>query len=241
MSDPSISARNFAFDPPPPPAVAVVGGDLFPVRRIFCIGKNYADHVREMGGDAKSDPPVFFTKPADAVVESGARIPYPMATDNLHFEGELVVALHRGGRSLTTREQAGALIFGTAAGCDLTRRDHQAAAKKAGSPWDTAKGFDHSAPMGAIGRYQDFPPDSFDDALLITTVNGEERQSAPLSTMIWSVPEILIELSKLFELCAGDLIFTGTPAGVGALKEGDRVAIKIGDLPECQFSIGAHD
>ncbi len=229
---------TYVIDPPLMSVVPVHGGGLFPVRRIFCIGKNYADHVQEMGGDAKSDPPVFFTKPADAVVESGACIPYPMATDNLHFEGELVVALQRGGRALATREQAGALIFGTAAGCDLTRRDHQAAAKKAGGPWDTAKGFDHSAPMGEIGRTQDFLPDSFDDAHLLTTVNGETLQDAPLSTMIWSVPEIIIELSKLFELCPGDLIFTGTPAGVGALNEGDRVAIKIGGLPECRFSIG---
>lgn len=219
--------------------VAVHGGGLFPVRRIFCIGRNYADHVREMGGDPKDTPPVFFTKPADAVVESGATIPYPQATDNLHFEGELVVALHQGGRDLNTREEAGALIFGTAAGCDLTRRDHQAVAKKAGAPWDTAKGFDHSAPIGAIGRHQDFPPDDFDDARLITTVNGVKRQDAPLSDMIWSVPEIIIALSQQFELNPGDLIFTGTPEGVGPLKIGDKVEIMIGSLPGLSFSIAS--
>ncbi|MBL4619777.1 MAG: fumarylacetoacetate hydrolase family protein [Marinicaulis sp.] len=228
---------DYVFTPPTPPSVRVHGGGLFPVRRIFCVGKNYADHVKEMGGDAKSDPPVFFTKPADSVVESGARIPYPLATENLHFEGELVVALHAGGRNLKTREEAGALIFGTAAGCDLTRRDHQAAAKKAGAPWDSAKGFDQSAPIGNIGRTQDFPPGDFDDAQLLTTVNGEKRQKAPLSTMIWSVPEIIIVLSAQFELKAGDLIFTGTPSGVGPLSPGDNVKVTIGALPPLRFKI----
>jgi len=225
---------DYVFTPPTPPSVRVHGGGLFPVRRIFCVGKNYADHVKEMGGDAKSDPPVFFTKPADAVVESGA---YPLATENLHFEGELVVALHAGGRNLKTREEEGALIFGTAAGCDLTRRDHQAAAKKAGAPWDSAKGFDQSAPIGNIGRTQDFPPGDFDDAQLLTTVNGEKRQKAPLSTMIWSVPEIIIVLSAQFELKAGDLIFTGTPSGVGPLSPGDNVKVTIGALPPLRFKI----
>ena len=230
---------NFVFPQPETVTVAVHGGGLFPVRRIFCIGRNYADHVKEMGGDPKEAPPVFFTKPADAVVESGAVIPYAQATENFHFEGELVIALHKGGRDLKTREEAGALIFGTAAGCDLTRRDHQAAAKKAGAPWDTAKGFDHSAPIGAIGRYQDFPPDSFDDARLFTTINGEKRQDAPLSEMIWSVPEIIIALSQQFELKPGDLIFTGTPEGVGPLKIGDKVEIMIGSLPGLSFSIAS--
>ncbi len=234
-----INNDNFVFSPPEAPKVAVHGGGLFPVRRIFCIGRNYADHVREMGGDPKETPPVFFTKPADAVVESGAVIPYPQATENLHYEGELVVALHGGGGDLDTREKAGALIFGTACGCDLTRRDHQAAAKKAGAPWDTAKGFDHSAPIGAIGRYQHFPPDSFDNARLVTTVNGEKRQDAALSEMIWSAPEIIIALSQQFELKAGDLIFTGTPEGIGPLKPGDKVEIMIGSLPGLSFSIAS--
>jgi len=232
---------DYVITTPPVPAVAVHGGGLFPVRRIFCVGKNYAAHVREMGGDAKSDPPVFFTKPADAVVASGAAIHYPPATDNLHFEGELVVALHGAGRHLTTRQSAGALIFGTAAGCDLTRRDLQAAAKKAGAPWDAAKGFDHSAPVGAIGRHQDFPPDDFNEARLVTTVNGEKRQDAALSDMIWSVPEIIIALSKLFELKSGDLIYTGTPAGVGPLSVGDKVEVQIGALPVLQFQISKRE
>jgi len=232
---------KFVFDPPPAPAVLVHGGGFFPVRRIFCIGKNYADHVKEMGGDAKSDPPVFFTKPADAIVEGGASIPYPQGTSNLHYEGELVVALGDGGRELKSKAEAGALIFGNAVGCDLTRRDLQKAAKKAGGPWDVAKAFDRSAPIAPIGRIEDFRPEHFDGARISTSVNGETHQDAALSDMIWSVPEIIIELSRLFELKAGDLIFTGTPAGVGTLNAGDKVEIRIGDLPECCFSIGAHD
>jgi fumarylpyruvate hydrolase len=229
---------EFVIAPPSTPAVRVHGGGLFPVRRIYCIGKNYADHVKEMGGDAKSDAPVFFTKPADAVVAGGV-VAFPQATQNLHYEGELVVALKSGGRDISAADAAAEMIFGYASGCDLTRRDHQAAAKQRGGPWDTAKGFDQSAPIGEILRADE--AGDMSAASLTTLVNDEQRQSAPLSMMIWSVPEIIIELSKLFELRAGDLIFTGTPAGVGALKQGDRVAIKIGDLPECCFSIGAHD
>ena len=229
---------TYVFDCPSQPSLAVHGGGEFPVRRIFCIGKNYAAHVSEMGGDAKTDPPVFFTKPADAVVASEATIPFPQATDNLHYEGELVVALGGGGRDLAGRKDAGGLIFGTACGCDLTRRDHQAAAKKTGTPWDTAKGFDNSAPIAAIGRWPDFPPDDFDDARLVTRVNGTVRQDAPLSEMIWTVPEIIIELSKLFELKAGDIIFTGTPAGVGQLTSGDSVEVEIGSLPKLTFGLG---
>ncbi len=233
---------DYVFSPPDQPAVVVQGGGLFPVRRIFCIGRNYADHVREMGGDPKETPPVFFTKPADAVVTSGAAISYPPATKDFHFEGELVVALHSGGRDIKSREEAGGLIFGCAAGCDLTQRDHQAAAKKSGTPWDTAKGFDHSAPIGAIGRYQDFPPADFDHARIVTTVNGETRQDAPLTDMIWSVPEIIMALSRQFELKAGDLVFTGTPEGVGPLSVGDKVEVVIGGLPKLEFSIaGANE
>ena len=228
---------SFVFEPPEQSVAGVLGGGEFPVRRIFCIGKNYADHVREMGGDPKSDPPVFFTKPADAIVGTGTILPYPQATSNLHYEGELVVALKAGGRDLKTREAAGALIFGQAAGCDLTRRDIQAAAKKAGGPWDAAKGFDYSAPVGLIARIEDFPPELFNDARLILKINGEEKQNAPLASMIWSVPEIIIALSKLFELKAGDLIFTGTPEGVGPLNREDQVEVTIGVLPPLEFAI----
>ena len=232
------NSNEFVIAPPSAPYVDVHGGGRFPVRRIFCIGRNYADHVKEMGGDPKSSPPVFFTKPADAVVASGATISYPPATDDFHYEGELVVALHKGGKALETREEAGALIFGTAVGCDLTRRDHQAAAKKGGSPWDSAKAFDLSAPMAPIGRIEDFAPSDFDETHLVTRVNGEVRQDAPLSAMIWNVPEIIIALSKLFELKPGDIIFTGTPEGVGPLNVGDKVEIEIGSLPKLDFEIG---
>lgn len=228
---------DFVFAPPSPVVVPVDGGGRFPVRRIFCVGKNYAGHVAEMGGDAKSDPPVFFTKPADAVIPTGSQIPFPPGTDSLHFEGELVVALGADGRNLKTRHDAGALIFGTACGCDLTRRDLQASAKSAGGPWDSAKAFDHSAPIAPIGRTQVYPPAMFDDARLITRVNGVERQNALLSSMIWTVPEIIIALSALFALKAGDLIFTGTPAGVGPLVPGDDVQVKIGALPALEFTV----
>lgn len=229
---------RYVFEPPEQPSAPVLGGGEFPVRRIFCIGRNYADHVREMGGDPKSDPPVFFTKPADAVVGTGSVIPYPQSTSNLHYEGELVIALKAGGRNLSTREEAGALIFGQAAGCDLTRRDLQAAAKKAGGPWDAAKAFDNAAPIGLIARIEDFPPHLFDDARLVLMVNGEERQNAPLRDMIWTVPEIIMSLSQLFDLKAGDLIFTGTPDGVGPLVSEDRVEVTVGPLPPLEFAIG---
>ncbi len=229
---------RYVFEPPEQPSAPVLGGGEFPVRRIFCIGRNYADHVREMGGDPKSDPPVFFTKPADAVVGTGSVIPYPQSTSNLHYEGELVIALKAGGRNLSTREEAGALIFGQAAGCDLTRRDLQAAAKKAGGPWDAAKAFDNAAPIGLIARIEDFPPHLFDDARLVLKVNGEERQNAPLRDMIWTVPEIIMSLSQLFDLKAGDLIFTGTPDGVGPLVSEDRVEVTVGPLPPLEFAIG---
>lgn len=233
-----MDLRSYVVAPPPQPVLAVDGGGFFPVRRIFCIGKNYADHVAEMGGHPKSDPPVFFTKPADAVVACGAIVPYPPATDNLHYEGELVVALKAGGRDLRGADAAAALVFGHAAGCDLTRRDLQAAAKKAGGPWDAAKAFDHSAPIGPIARVEDVPFPRLAEAGLRLAVNGAVKQSAPLSAMIWRIPEIIMELSTLFELKAGDIIFTGTPAGVGPLKPRDQVEVRIGDLPALAFTIG---
>ncbi len=188
---------DYVIEPPKQPAIPVIGGGLFPVRRIFCIGRNYADHVREMGGDPKANPPVFFTKPADAIVGDGAQIPYAQATDNLHYEGELVIALSHGGKELDAAA-ARAAIFGYAAGCDLTRRDHQARAKTAGAPWDTAKAFDDSAPIGGI-----LPAEKAGDisaARLETYINGEKRQDAALTSMIWSIEEIISALSQQFEL-----------------------------------------
>lgn len=228
----------FVFDPPHQASAAVAGGGRFPVRRIFCIGRNYADHVKEMGGDPKLQPPVFFTKPADAVAPSGSVIAYASGTKDLHYEAELVIALKGGGRNLNDRQEAGALIFGHACGCDLTRRDLQAAAKKGGAPWDAAKAFDNSAPLGPIARVEESPPHLFEDARIRLSLNGSVKQDGRLRDMIWSAQEILIALSQLFELRPGDLIFTGTPEGVGPLAVGDEVTVSIGILPELHFSIG---
>ncbi len=227
---------NYVIDPPAQPSASVSGGGLFPVRRIFCIGRNYADHVREMGGDPKANPPVFFTKPADAIVADGAVIAYPQATNDLHYEGELVVALKSGGAELSP-QAARAAIFGYAAGCDLTRRDHQKRAKEAGAPWDTAKGFDHSAPVGKIVRVD--AAGDLASLRLRTFINDAQRQDAPLSHMIWSVEDIIVALSQQFELKASDLIFTGTPEGVGALSPGDEVRVEIGSM-SLSFGIANH-
>ncbi|BBE71073.1 fumarylacetoacetate hydrolase family protein [Oharaeibacter diazotrophicus] len=211
----------------PAPAVAVVpvaGGDLFPVRRVHCVGRNYAEHAREMGGDPTRDAPFFFSKPADALVTHGAPVPYPPATSDFHFEMELVVAIGTGGADIAVADALNH-VFGYAAGLDMTRRDLQAAAKKAGRPWDMAKGFDKSAPIGEIApKIAIGHPDRGAIAL---TVNGVTRQAADLADMIWSVPEIVAHLSGLVRLEPGDLIFTGTPAGVGAVTRGDVLAGRI--------------
>ncbi|WP_303760920.1 fumarylacetoacetate hydrolase family protein [Sphingobium yanoikuyae] len=199
--------------------------DRFPVRRIFCVGQNYAEHAREMGGDPDRAPPFFFTKPADAVVENGASLPFPSRTQDLHHEVELVVALGAGGTDVAV-EDALALIYGWAVGIDLTRRDMQAVAKKAGRPWDMAKGFDRSAPIGPI--HPGMPPASGAIAL---SIDGDPRQSGDLADMIWSVPEIIANLSTYVELAPGDLIFTGTPAGVGPIAPGQAVQATIAGLP----------
>lgn len=231
---------TFVLPPPPVPAVAVVGGGRFPVRRIFCIGRNFADHVRELGGRPKADPPVFFTKPADAVVASGSSVPYPPATQDLHFEGELVLALGRGGQGLASVQQAQELIFGYACGCDLTRRDLQRAAKAGGGPWDAAKAFDWSAPVGDVLPAAQLPAPALAEARLQVEVNGAARQAAALGEMIWSVPEVLVALSQLFCLAPGDLVFTGTPAGVGPLQPGDRVRVSVtaAGIPSLAFTVG---
>jgi fumarylpyruvate hydrolase len=195
----------------PRPTVAVAGDTAaFPVRRIFCVGRNYTEHSREMGATDLKAPPFFFTKPAEAVVASGGVVPYPGRTAELHHEIELVVAL------------AGAnQIFGYAAGVDLTRRDVQSQMKKEGKPWDTAKGFEHSAPLSAIVRASDIGHPARGRIWL--EVNGQPRQEGDIADMTWNVPEILAELATWFEIQAGDLVFTGTPAGVGRLLPGDRV------------------
>jgi fumarylpyruvate hydrolase len=204
-------ADQHAVPAAPRPTVAVAGtAALFPVRRIFCVGRNYPEHAREMGASDLRAPPFFFSKPADAIMANGSAVPFPPRTADLHHEIELVVALG-----------AGWEIFGYAVGNDLTRRDVQAEMKKTGKPWDTAKGFDHSAPITPIAPVADIGHPARGRIWL--EVNGELRQDGDIADMIWGVPEILAELSTWFALMPGDLVFTGTPAGVGRLNPGDRV------------------
>lgn len=208
----------------------------FPVTRIYCIGRNYREHTIEMGGNPDKEPPFFFMKPANALVDTTqvSSIPYPPMTSNLHYEGELVVALNKGGQDLSLK-QAEDCIYGYAVGCDLTRRDLQAQAKKQSRPWDTAKGFDFSAPCGPLVKKSEVTLD--DSTLLKLKVGTNVRQESTLGHMIWSIPEMLSYLSQYFRLAPGDLIMTGTPAGVGPLQVGDSITVTVGDLPPCAFSI----
>ncbi|HYH22362.1 MAG TPA: fumarylacetoacetate hydrolase family protein [Azospirillum sp.] len=225
----------FAVSPPPQPAVAVAGSDPFPVRRIYCVGRNYAAHAREMGADPDREPPFFFMKPADAVVADGGAVPYPPATQNLHHEVELVVAIGRGGKDIPV-DTALEHVFGYAVGLDMTRRDLQNAAKKEGKPWDMGKGFDHSAPCGTIRRAADIGHPGKGAVRL--TVNGELRQQGDLSDLIWSVSETISYLSGLVELAPGDLIFTGTPEGVGPVVPGDRLDGSVEGVGTLAVTIG---
>jgi fumarylpyruvate hydrolase len=206
------------FPAPAQVTVPVRGGGLFPVRRIFCVGRNYAAHAREMGGDPNREPPFFFTKPADSLVTGGAPVPYPAATENLHHEMELVVAIATGGANIPA-ESALSHVYGYAAGLDLTRRDLQDEAKAARRPWDMAKGFDASAPIGDIAPAAAIGHPA--TGLITLAVNGTSRQSGDLADQIWPVPDIIAALSRLVRLAPGDLIFTGTPDGVGPLDRGD--------------------
>jgi fumarylpyruvate hydrolase len=211
---------NTVIPMPAQPSLPVAGqSGRFPVRRIFCIGRNYADHAKEMGASVDKANPMFFTKPADAVVTDGADVPYPTATNDLHHEVEMVVALGAGGSNLTP-QQARALVWGYGVGLDLTRRDLQAQAKAKGAPWDVAKAFDHSAPVSALVPASEASPSATTQITL--EINGQVRQHATLGDMVLDVGEILAALSTLFELKAGDLVFTGTPAGVSALQRGDQ-------------------
>ncbi|WP_309644995.1 fumarylacetoacetate hydrolase family protein [Phenylobacterium sp.] len=222
----------YVFAPPITPAVPVEGETaVFPVRRILCVGRNYAAHRREMGGDDR-DPPFFFAKPADAVVSPGGAVPYPPRTANLHHEIELVVALNAGGKDIPV-EAALACVYGYAVGVDLTRRDLQNAAKDKGQPWDASKGFDASAPISAIRQWTGEAP----QGRIAISVNGQVRQDAVVADMIWNVAEIISEASKLWTLAPGDLIFTGTPEGVGPLVPGDVVAGEVEGVGQLQFTV----
>ena len=209
---------QYVVPAPVQPSVPVVGGGAFPVRRIFCVGRNYVEHALEMGGNPEREPPFFFTKPADAVVTGGADMPYPPQTTNLHHEMELVVAIGTGGTDIPV-EQALAHVFGYAAGIDMTRRDMQNDAKATRRPWDMSKGFDHSAPISDIVPAAALPDPT--KGRIVLSVNGAVRQDSDLSKLIWSVAETVAALSTLVTIAPGDLIYTGTPAGVGAVQRGD--------------------
>ncbi len=208
---------EYVVQAPAPTVVPVAGGGFFPVRRVFCVGRNYAAHAREMGSDPEREPPFFFCKPADAVV-TGDAVKYPPATANLHHEMELVVAIGRGGADVAAADALD-LVFGYAAGLDLTRRDLQDEAKATRRPWDMSKGFDQSGPVGEIVPAQACGHPA--KGGIILKVNGEVRQQGDLADQIWAVPEVIAALSKLVRLAPGDLIFTGTPDGVGPLHKGD--------------------
>lgn len=226
------------FPPFPSTTVPVLGSDAcFPVRRIFCVGRNYREHAREMGALDQAEgrePPFFFSKPADGLVSGVGEVAvaYPPATANLHHEVELVVGLQAGGANLTV-DAAQAAIFGYAAGLDLTRRDMQARAKEKGHPWDMSKGFDQSAVCGPLRPGARLPG----DARVCLEVNGELRQSGRVDDMIWGIAEVIANLSTLVRLEAGDLIYTGTPAGVAALVRGDTLRATVDGVGELRARI----
>lgn len=227
----------------PVPRVPVRGGGTFPVHRIYCIGRNFAEHAREMGATAPASKaergtPVFFLKPADAIVVDGV-VPYPPGTHDLQHEVELVVALGRDAPpGMLDPNDAMALVFGVGVGLDLTRRDLQSAAKARGLPWDTGKGFDHSAPISELVPMADI--DDLDDLDLALEVNGEARQHGELRDLVWDVADTLHELSKLYALRAGDLVFMGTPAGVAPLRPGDRFRARLGAVATLEGEVVAN-
>ncbi len=227
---------TFNIDPPPQVSVAVRGSDSrFPVRRVYCVGRNYEAHAREMGKDPTREPPFMFQKPADAVIEGGSVIAYPPQTGNFHHEIELVVAIARGGRNIGI-DRANEHVFGYAVGIDLTRRDLQLAARDAGRPWEWGKAFDHSAPCVPIVRAAEIGHPS--KGRIWLSVNGSVKQDADISQLIWSVPEVIAFVSASMALAPGDLIFTGTPAGVGPLVTGDAVTGGIDGIGEIGIRIG---
>ncbi|MEP7172092.1 MAG: fumarylacetoacetate hydrolase family protein [Aestuariivirga sp.] len=225
---------SYVIASPKQASVPVKGTHLrFPVRRIYCVGRNYNDHVVEMGGIPGREPPFFFQKPADALLLDG-NFPYPPVTRDVHHEVELVVALQSGGKDIAV-SNAAQHIYGYAVGIDMTRRDLQGEAKKAGRPWEIGKAFDHSAPIGEIISMAD--TGVLEHAGISLHVNGAQRQSSDISQMIWSVPEIISELSRLFELHAGDIIFTGTPSGVGPVQPGDTLHAAIEGIGELSLQV----
>jgi fumarylpyruvate hydrolase len=212
----------------------VVGGGMFPIRRIYCVGRNYVDHIREMKEADERDPPFFFQKPRDAAVPDGSHVPYPPFTSDFQFEVELVIAIGRGGRDIAV-EDARDHIWGYAVGIDLTRRDRQRDARDARLPWEVGKSFDACAPCGPIAPARDAR--HFKGCAIALSVNGIERQRGDIGQMIWSVPEVIAQLSRQVRLGAGDLVYTGTPAGVGAVVPGDLITATIDGLPSLTITI----
>jgi fumarylpyruvate hydrolase len=229
-----VGNRTYVFEPLPLPAAPVRGTDrLFPVHRIYCVGRNYAEHAIEMGHDPNREPPFFFQKNADNLALDG-RFPYPPQSKDVHFEIELVVALKSGGKDIPVGK-AMDCVFGYAVGLDMTRRDLQGEAKKLGRPWEVGKAFEHSAPMGPIVPASEIGHPTAGAVWL--KVNGSERQRGDLNQMIWKVPETISYLSGLFELKAGDLIMSGTPAGVGAVVRGDRLQGGVDGVGEIDVTV----
>jgi fumarylpyruvate hydrolase len=226
---------NYVISPPAPPSLPVAGSSkLFPVRRVWCVGRNYLEHIREMGNNER-EPPFFFAKPSDALVRDGATIPYPSLTEDLHFEVELVVALKSGGRNIPAAK-ANDCIYGYGVGIDLTRRDLQIASRNIKQPWEIGKFFDNSAPCSALRPESEIGHPSKGKITLKT--NGKLRQEGDLAQMIWNVPETISKLSEMVELAAGDVIFTGTPSGVGPVVEGEKMECEVEGVGTLTISIG---
>jgi fumarylpyruvate hydrolase len=231
----SADARSYVITPPPRAAIAVAGSDqAFPVRRIWCVGRNYEEHIKEMGHDVR-DPPFFFAKPADAVVPDGASVPYPPLTKDMHHEIELVVALKSGGRNIKLADALDC-IWGYGVGIDLTRRDLQIASRDMKRPWEIGKAFDASAPCGALQPAAKIGHPS--KGKIVLKCNGKVRQDGDLAQMIWKVPEVIEKLSEQVELAAGDIIMTGTPAGVAATVAGDKLECEVEGVGKLTVTIG---
>ncbi|MHC1548720.1 fumarylacetoacetate hydrolase family protein [Phyllobacterium sp. K27] len=227
--------KEFIFEPAPQPGLEISGTDkLFPVHRIYCVGRNYADHAIEMGHDPNREPPFFFQKNSDSLVKQGENFPYPPATDDVHFEMELVIAIGKGGINIAA-DAALDHVFGYGVGLDMTRRDLQGEAKKLGRPWEVGKAFESSAPCSPIVPASIIGHPA--QGAIWLKVNGVERQRGDLDQMIWKVPETIAYLSTLFNLKAGDLIFTGTPAGVGAIHRGDKMTGGVDGVAEIEVSV----